>query len=137
MDPSPANPYEPPACVEANSAVDEIRRPPIGTFLVVLWTVEALFKTSVVIVAILRGFNPLHFADGYRTENRLFFFLIGSFMTIETIGPWIGIYYLTGRRARTIPFEKALLRTLKLAVAIALVIVILLMIYCEIQVRMP
>jgi hypothetical protein len=50
---------------------------------------------------------------------------------METIGPWIGIYYLTGRRARRLPFTKAVVRILQMAGGVTLVMSLALMLYLE------
>ena len=126
------NPYEVPATAVAEEAAPEIRRPPFGTVLVVVWILEATFKTYCVGWALSQGFNPLpHLAEEYHATSRLVFFLASSFFIIETIGPWIGIYYLTGRRARTIPFNQALVRTLKLAGGLTIIASLTLMFYFE------
>lgn len=129
-----ANPYEPPIadCIAPQAASSEIRRPAFGTFLIGLWLLEGSVKVYLVFRILILGFNPIPFiVQDYHQSSLWVFFLISSFMIIETIGPWIGIYYLTGRRARTIPFEKALYRTLKTAGAIAIVTTLALMLYCQ------
>jgi hypothetical protein len=129
---SDLNPYQSPTAIATEVAPTDIRRPPFGTFLIGIWLLEGGFKAYIVGTGLLRGFNPIpYLADEYHTCNPLVFFLLSSFFIIETIGPWIGIYYLTGRRSRTIPFATALLRTLKVAGGVAIVATLLLMLYCE------
>jgi hypothetical protein len=126
------NPYETPLEVARESPPEELRRPAMGTALLVLWLVEGGLKAFFVGSALAQGFNPLHsLVEVYPTWNRLLLFALLAFMIVETIGPWIGIYYLTGRRARTIPFDTAMVRTLSIAAGIALGMTMLLMLYCE------
>lgn len=130
---SDTNPYESPIATGAEILSTDIRRPAFGTFLIGLWVLEGGFKAYMLGAGFMGGFNPLEYlADDYHSWNRLVFFLVSSFFLIETIGPWIGIYYLTGRRSRTIPFNAALFRTLKVAGGVAIIVTLLLMLYCEI-----
>ncbi len=136
--PTSENPYESPAIEGDVEAIAPLRRPAFGTFLIALWIVEGGFKAGLLATAFLSGFNPLAgLAVEFRSWNRLTFLLVALFMIVETIGPWIGIYYLTGRRARTIPFERALGRTLGVAGLAALVLTLGLMLGLELaaQVR--
>ena len=128
------NPYEPPSESSAAPAEEttEHQRPSIGTVLIFVWLLEGGIKAFVLGTAFQGGFNPVReFALEYRQWNPVVYFLVASFFVIETIGPWIGIYYLTGQRARTIPFLEALWKTLKLAGVIALTSAMLLVLYCE------
>jgi hypothetical protein len=85
-----------------------------------------------VVGTLLRGFNPLEILPReYSSWNRLVLFLVLSFFIVETIGPWVGVYYLTGRRSRTLPFETAIFRTLCVSVGAAFVATFLLMSCCE------
>lgn len=129
------NPYEAPRaeCDTQDTAPSEIRRPPFGTFLIVVWLLEGGFKTYLVGNGLSSGFNPLPFiVREYQQTSLWLFLLISSFLIIETIGPWVGIYYLTGRRARTLPFETALYRTLKVAGIFAIALTFILMLYCQV-----
>ena len=128
------NPYEA-SRVESDTpdiSPSEISRPPFGTFLIVVWLLEGGFKGYLLAKAIVSGFNPFPFiVREYQQTALWLFLLISSFLIIETIGPWVGIYYLTGRRARTIPFESALYRTLKVAGISAFAITFAIMLYCH------
>jgi hypothetical protein len=127
---SDVNPYESPASITVEKPAEELRRPPLGTFLIGLWLVEGGIKAFVVIAGIYNGVDPREVLPAeYSMRTSLVFSLIASFLIVETIGPWIGIYFLTGRRARTIPLEKALFQTLKMAGGIAVVAVLALMAY--------
>jgi hypothetical protein len=126
------NPYESPIPVKLEGPAAELRRPAFGTFLIYLWFIEGGFKAFVVIAALSRGVDFLEvLAAEYSTWNRFVFFLVSWFFIVETIGPWIGIYYLTGRRARTIPLERALLQILMTAGGSTAVGVLVLMSYLE------
>ena len=126
------NPYETPVATEAEVATAELRRPLMGTILIGVWLLEGGFKACLLSLALASGSNPLeNLAQQYSSWNRLFFFLASSFMITETIGPWFGVYYLTGRRAKTIPFETAIVRTLLVSGGVAIGITLLLMAYCE------
>ena len=110
----------------------DFRRPAEGTFLIGLWILEGGFKACLLGASLMHGFNPFpYIAVEYHSWNRLAFLLASSAFIVETIGPWIGIYYLTGRRSRTIPFSSAVLRTLKVAGGVAIIATLLLMTYCE------
>ncbi len=128
------NPYATPkAECDAPAALSEIRRPPFGTFLIVIWLLEGSFKTFLIGKGLASGFNPLPIiVREYQQTSWWLFLLVSAFLAIETIGPWVGIYYLTGSRARTLPFESALYRTLKVAGTTAIATTILLMLYCQI-----
>lgn len=126
------NPYQSPIAVGVEAPAVELRRPVMGTVLIGIWILEGGFKACLVAAGLLSGWNPLHsLALEYPSWNRLLFFLMVSFFTVETIGPWIGIYYLTGRRSRTIPFDTALVRTLLVAGGIGIAATLLLILYCE------
>lgn len=133
MTPEP-NPYESPIATESKVASPDLRRPVFGTILIGVWILEGGFKVYMLLSSLVQ-FGPQlmlnHLAAAYPDWNRLVFFLYCSFMTVETIGPWIGVYYLTGRRARSTPFHTALIRTLLVAGGIAIVVTLLLMLYCE------
>jgi hypothetical protein len=132
------NPYQSPAAANTDEPVGEVRRPRLGTLLVGIWTLEAVFKTYLLGMGFSHGFCPLQdLANAYRSWNRVRFFLASSFFIIETVGPWIGIYYLTGRRARTIPFDKALLHILRLAGGITIVASLILAMHLELTERFP
>jgi len=129
---SDPNPYESPVAVAVEAPAADLRRTGVGTFLVFVWILEGGLKASLLGAAIARGFNPLQsLAREYHGWHPLWFFLVLSFFVVETIGPWIGIYYLTGRRARTITFESAMIRTLLVACASAIGVTLLMMLYCE------
>lgn len=131
------NPYESPAAIDATELPTDLRRPPIGTFLVGIWLLEGGFKAYLVGVGLMRDSNPLHdMAQGYHAWNRVAYFLVTALLIIETIGPWIGVYYLTGRRARTIAFERALLYTLAVAGVASVVLSLVLMLYLELTASM-
>ena len=132
------NPYE-----STNAKYDipdlsstEIRRPLFGTFLIVFWLLEGGFKTYLLVKALFSGFAPFQsIVRAYQHTTLWWFFLISSFLIIETIGPWIGIYYLTGRRAQTIPFEIAFYRILKAAGISTIAIAFALILYCYVASR--
>ena len=127
-----ANPYQSPATLNVEEEAAKIRRPARGTFLLVLCILDAGCKTCFLGVCFSHGANPMQFiAHEYQTCSRIFFFLAAAFFILETVAPWIGIYYLTGRRARTIPFDAALVRILKLAGGVTLVASLALMLYLE------
>ena len=129
------NPYatQKAKCEALEAAQSEIRRPLFGTFLMVIWLLEGGFKTLLVGKGLASGFNPFPFiVREYRQTSWWLFLLVSAFLTIETIGPWVGIYYLTGNRARTLRFETALYRTLKVAGIAAIASTLLLMLYCQI-----
>ncbi len=129
---SDSNPYTSPTAIGTEVVPTDFRRPAFGTFLIGLWILEGGLKAYVLGAGFMHGFSPFpYIADEYHSWNRLVFLLASSFFIIETIGPWIGIYYLTGRRSRTIPFTTALLRTLKIAGGVAIIATLLLMMYCE------
>jgi len=133
---SEINPYESPIAAGVEVTATELRRPAVGTFLMVIWILEGGLKTSLLGAALVRGINPLqNLAREYHSWHPLWFLLVVSFLIVETIGPWIGVYYLTGRRARTISFERAMLRTLQVAVGIAVAGTLLLMLYGELTGR--
>jgi hypothetical protein len=139
---SEPNPYESPRATGEEIPSTDIRRPALGTFLIGLWVFEGGFKVYVLVYvlvgAFLRGIDPLQYlAAEYRSWNRLVFFLASTFVMIETIGPWIGVYYLTGRRSRTIPFGAALFRTLMVAGGVALIATSMLMLWCELAGTSP
>jgi hypothetical protein len=135
---SEANPYESPAALSAEESAPSIRRPAFGTFLIGLWILEGAFKAYLLGAGFLKGFNPLQYlADDYHTWNPIIFFLVASFFIIETIGPWIGVYYLTGRRSRTISFDKAIERILKVAGGVTIVLSSVLTIYLELTAPIP
>ena len=132
------NPYEAPLAAGAerpagtDRPAEELRRPLTGTVLLVLWTIEGGLKAFWLGAALSQGFDPLpSLVEVYPSWNPLLLFLLVAFMTVETIGPWIGVYYLTGRRARTIPFDAAMVRTLAIASAVALALALVLLLYCE------
>jgi hypothetical protein len=126
------NPYESPAAVSRETPVTELRRPPMGTFLVGLWLLEGGVKALLVLVVVFRGFESFEIlAIEYGAWRRVTYFLVSSFFIFETVGPWFGVYYLTGRRARTIPFDKALLRTLMTACGVAMLVTLFMMLYFE------
>lgn len=130
------NPYTVTTATEsdAGSLVDseEIRRPWYGTVLICFWTLEGGVKAWMLGRMLLDGFNPLSdIRHDYQTTNQVLFFVIAWYLLVETIGPWIGIYYLTGRRSRTIPFERALLRTLLLSATVVAVMIAAMMVYFE------
>lgn len=129
---SQTNPYQSPTEVALEVPATELRRTGLGTFWVVIWILEGGLKASLVVAALWHGFHPLQsLAQEYRAWHPLWFFLLLSFFIVETIGPWIGIYYLTGRRARTIAFEAAMMRTMLVACGSAIGAALLLMLYCE------
>jgi hypothetical protein len=126
------NPYEAPVATELEISTAEPKRPLMGTVLIGLWALEGGFKACLVVAGLVNGFNPLQsMLQEYPSWNRLMFFLVVSFFVVETVGPWIGIYYLTGRRSRTLPFEWAIFRTLLVSVGAAMVATMQLMLYCE------
>lgn len=126
------NPYESPLDIDVEAPKAELRRTGVGTFLLVVWVLEGGLKAALVVAGLMHGFNPLQSAAvEYHAWHPLWFFPALSFLIVETIGPWIGIYYLTGRRARTIPFETAMIRTLLVAASSAIGATLLLMLYCE------
>lgn len=130
---SEPNPYESPVAIGVEIPAVELRRPGIGTFLIVVWVLEGGLKASLLVVTLTRGLDPLQsLVHEYQVWHPLWFFLALLFLIVETIGPWIGIYYLTGRRARTITFESAMIRTLLVACGSAFGGTFLLMLYCEV-----
>jgi hypothetical protein len=129
------NPYEASLAAGGDSPADGLRRPAMGTVLLGLWLVEGGVKACIVAMGLASGFNPLEsLVEVYPSWNRFWLFLALSFFMVETIGPWIGIYYLTGRRARTFPFDAALQRILGGALGVGSVATLLLMLYCELYV---
>lgn len=132
MKPLP-NPYEAPTLPnDTEVKQEEIVRPVFGTFLLCYWLLEGGFKAYLLGSALARGFNPIPlFVESYSACHWLIFFLVSSFLIFETIGPWIGVYYLTGRRSRTIPMNFAMFKTLKVAGGLAILGTLLLMFYCE------
>jgi hypothetical protein len=131
---SEANPYEAPVATGEEIPAPELQRPPMGTMLIGLWFLEGGIKACLVVASLLNGFHPLQsMVEVYSSWNRLIFFLALSFIIVETIGPWIGIYYLTGKRSRTLPFEWAMFHTLWVSAGAALVATAMLMSYCELM----
>jgi hypothetical protein len=126
------NPYESPVTVELPKLAEEHCRPAIGTALLLIWLVEGAVKTLVGAMIAWEGIGAaLKLASYYSTSSRLAFFLLSWFVIVETAGPWIGVYYLTGRRSRTIAFDRAIVQILKLACGGAVVVTLVLMICLE------
>ena len=127
-----ANPYEAP--VEPEDAedagpFDETQRTPfVAKALVSVWVLEGGLKAFFVI-----GLSPPDALDmarqGYLNSGTLTFLLAAMFILIETIGPWIGVYYLTGARMRNLGFETAIWRTIKAATLFAGAVTLAMFVY--------
>lgn len=127
-----SNPYQSPAESGAQEAAPVLRRPAAATFLLGLWLLEGSVKACIVGAALAQGLQPCDLlAREYAGWSRISFLLVASFLLVETIGPWIGVYYLTGRRSRTIPIEKATFRILVAACSAALILTLGLMLCLE------
>ena len=111
----------------------EVRRPPLGTFLLIVSLVFCGIELWYIALLISTGDNPLPFiAETYHDLGRWSFLPFSMFFILETTGPWVVIYYLTGRRARTIEFDNAIGRMLRVSLIMTVAMSLLLTLFCEV-----
>ena len=137
------NPFESPGSEIAVVSVSEppgndpseIRRTPMGTFLIGVWFLEGGLKVWLLASILYSGFDILQaVVELYRESSAGLYFLVAWLLIIETVGPWIGIYYLTGKRSRTIPTENAFWQIFKVTGGFALVATLLVMLYGQLMI---